>query len=81
VQQRAGQLGKAGQQIAAGRGDELDADVVGAGGEMLCDPRADLGRAAVCDESVDQSIAAATGQVLLVEPEPKPVVRVVLSLR
>jgi len=37
-----GEVGKAGQQVDALGGDELDADVVGAGIEVLGDPRSDL---------------------------------------
>src|SRR5262249_25628857 len=61
------------------RVERLDAHVIGAGGEMGVDPRADRFLIAPGDDRVDEAVGAAAGKVALPEAEPAPAIDVVLE--
>ena len=63
--------------LSAAVTDRLDADVVGAGLEVLEDAPSDLVLVAPRHERVDERVAAAAGEIFLGEPEPTQVVGVV----
>ena len=58
-------------------GEHLDADVVGSGVAVGLDALADRGIVAPGDEGVDETVAAAVGEIVVGEPDALPVVRVV----
>lgn len=57
----------AGEVLVAARVDDLDADVVGAGGEVLADAAGDRFLVADRDDRLDQAVATAVGEVPLLE--------------
>ena len=76
-----GERAQAGQRVGAGRGEQLEADVVRAGVEVGADPGRDGGRVPVHDERVDQRVAAAVGEVGVRPAQPPEVARVVAQVQ
>src|SRR3954468_11309232 len=66
--------GREGPQVV---GQYLDADVIGAGVAVLLDPRRDRCLVSPHDEGVDETVAAAVGDVVVGEALPLPVVDIV----